>query len=384
MTATDTIPTYRGAATLIADEWVSEIGGADKVFSSIRACLPEADAVCLWKESVGAAQHHADITESWLARSWLRKRKNLALPVMPLVWKSMPLDGYETVVALSHAFAHHLAARAARTGLRAFSYVYTPARYVWVADVDARGQNTIARVGAAPLRAIDRRAVDSRVGYATSSEYIRRRMQRCWGVDATVINPPVDVDRIVSVQHWHNELDPAEAAVFHSLPADGFILGASRLVGYKRADRAIDLGEALDMPVVIAGCGPERVKLQARANDARVPVYFTGRVSDEMLFALYQAALLFVFLGVEDFGIMPVESIAAGTPVLINVEGGARESVLALGGGVDLDPDSGRAAMVEAAQDALSLDMQAARARLNDFSAATFQSKIRDWTGADR
>ncbi|CAM3847586.1 glycosyltransferase [Smaragdicoccus niigatensis] len=359
---------------------MSDTGGADKVFSNIRACLPAADAVCLWDETDG--DRRAPVTETRLAQSWLRGRKNLALPAMPVAWKQVPLHGYDTVVALSHAFAHHLAARAARSGRRAFSYVHTPARYIWAPDVDPRGRRPLARIGAGPLRVLDRRGVEPRVSYAANSQYIQRRIERCWGVEATVIYPPVNVERIASVKNWHHELDPAEDAVFHSLPTDGFILGASRLVKYKRVDRAIELGDALGLPVVIAGGGPAMSDLRTRATYAKVPVYFTGRVSDEMLYALYQAASLFVFLGIEDFGIMPVESIAAGTPVLINAQGGARESVLALGGGVEFDPKAGAGGLVEAAELAMACDMAAARSRLDMFSVSTFQNQILEWTGS--
>ena len=143
-----------------------------------------------------------------------------------------------------------------------------------------------------------------------------------------MIYPPVDVEQIQSVADWRTRLDDEEAAQLAALPSS-FLLGASRFIPYKRLDLVIQAGEAADLPVVLAGKGPERAALEAAAERASVPVHFVHAPSWALLFALYQQALLFVFPAVEDFGIMPVEAMAAGAPVLAQAVGGTSESVVA-------------------------------------------------------
>ena len=149
------------------------------------------------------------------------------------------------------------------------------------------------------------------------------------------------------------------------------------LVSYKRLDKVIEVGEALGMPVVIAGSGPEEAVLRARGAAASVPVLFTGRVSDEQLYALYQEASLFVFMPIEDFGIMPVECMATGTPVLVNSVGGAKESVNAVGLGAEAGIGASRAELAAAADRAL-LSTAARRVDATyEFSRATFPEQDR-------
>ena len=142
-----------------------------------------------------------------------------------------------------------------------------------------------------------------------------------------MIHPPVQIERIQSVPCWRDRLEPDELAQLDALP-DGFVLGASRFIPYKRLEDVIQVGEAVGRPVVLAGKGPDLPDLQEAAAAAAVPVHFVLAPSDALLYALYQPTALFVFPAVEDFGIMPVEAMAAGAPVLAQAEGGAAESVV--------------------------------------------------------
>jgi glycosyltransferase involved in cell wall biosynthesis len=365
---------------LITHEWVSSIGGSENVFRELLATFPEADAGCLWNDMPDTFDR--PVLESHLARSRLRNYKAAALFAMPKAWRQFPLGDHETVLASSHAFGHHLAARAAREGRRAFAYVHTPARYIWAPEVEDRGQGPAARAGSIPLRRIDRKNVDDRVRYVANSQYIRNRIQRCWGVDAEVIYPPVNVERIQSVRRWRDILPPEEEKLFTNLPPDGFLLGASRLVSYKRLDLVIELGEAMGMPVVIAGDGPERSRLEAMAASARIPVHIVGRVTDEQLYSLYQEASLFVFPAIEDFGIMPIECMAAGTPVLVNAVGGAKESVVALRTGESAPMSGAALAAVPHAEAAMQNDMQVAVADVGSFSVDSFRQQVSKWAGS--
>ncbi|MCD9154517.1 glycosyltransferase [Aeromicrobium duanguangcaii] len=364
--------------TLLAHEWLAPIGGSENVFEELSQILPTAHRMCLWNDA--PERFSAEIEETWLARSPLRRSKALAYPFLSDAWKRVDLDGVDRVVVSSHASSHYLASRAAESGIASFAYVHTPPRYVWAPEFDARGDSRLARAGRAFFKGHDRRLTSQKVAYAANSEFIRRRMREAWGVDAHVIHPPVDVETIQSRDDWRTEVvDAEELTRLDALPPQ-FVLGASRLVEYKRLDAAIDVAEALGLPAVIAGSGPHEAALRALAAQRRVPVTFFGHASTPALHALYQAAGVFVFMAVEDFGIMPVEAMSLGTPVVVSPLGGARESVEAIGGGVVHE-----GATYEDLPDALSaLEVDPARMadRARQFSRESFGRNVRAWLGS--
>ncbi|GAA1962262.1 glycosyltransferase [Agromyces allii] len=362
---------------LIVQEWIEESGGAEQVLDALRAALPDARVACLWNDDPARFPAHT-VDESWLARTPLRGRKALSLPLMSGTWR----HGWgslepEWVVTSSYVFAHHAGFGTAR-GIPKFSYVHTPARYLWEPDLDSRTAVPLAGLARAYLRGVDRRAAATSGSLAANSAFVRERIQRAWDRDARVIHPPVDAIAIAEVPVWADRLTPAEADLLESLPDRGFLMAASRLVPYKRHDAVIRMGAHLGIPVVVAGSGPERERLEALAAAAPVPVHVLGRVSDELMRALFQRALAFVFPPVEDFGIIPVEAMAAGCPVIANRVGGAAESVLDGVTGVHYDPDDveGFAAAVDAVR---AVSPEAARARALEFDASRFVDEVRDW-----
>lgn len=357
--------------TLLAHEWLAPIGGSENVFEELSTLLPDARSVCLWNDA--PIRFGSDIEETWLARTPLRRSKALAYPLLPYAWNRVDLAEVDRVVVSTHASSHYLASRAAKSGIRSFAYVHTPPRYVWAPEFDERGQSLMARGGRGIFKRRDRSLTSGLISFAANSAFVRRRVQAAWDVDARVIYPPVDVERIQSVCDWRTEItDVDELRRLGALPSQ-FVLGASRLVEYKRLDAAMDIGEALDLPVVIAGSGPFEGELREMASDRRVPVVFLGRVSTPGLYALYQAATLFAFMAIEDFGIMPVEAMAVGTPAVVSSIGGARESVEAVGGGVVLEPGESVAATD------LQIDAEQIRRKAREFSRASFRQSVNSW-----
>ena len=130
--------------------------------------------------------------------------------------------------------------------------------------------------------------------------------------------------------------------------------------------------------MVVAGTGPERDYLQALAESASVPVHMLGFVSDALMRALFQRALAFVFPPVEDFGIIPVEAMAAGCPVIVNRVGGAAESVLDGVTGFTVDPDD-PVDLAAAVAGLDRIDPAAARARAAEFDISRFIGSVRTW-----
>jgi hypothetical protein len=133
---------------IIVHEWLAPAGGSENVFGAIAEAFPDAERWCLWKESGRFDPVH----ETWLARTPLKGRKALALPVMPAVWRTLPKRDADWVLTSTHLFAHH-----ARFGGRAADapklvYAHTPARYIWVPELDARGDNLPARLVSRALK----------------------------------------------------------------------------------------------------------------------------------------------------------------------------------------------------------------------------------------
>lgn len=289
----------------VVHEWFSAVGGSENVFLAIAELIPHATRHVLW------AEPDADTTglrETWLARTPLSRSKALALPVMPLVWRTAGRPSPDVVISSSHAFAHTVKfGHPTRT--RHLSYVHTPARYVWSPDFDGRGANPLLALPRALLRRADRWGGRHVHAYAANSVEVRDRIRRFWRRDAVVINPPVDVEYFGAAPDGDRD----------------YLLGVGRWIPYKRFDLMIDIAAEAGMPLVLAGSGPDEANLRRRAGPH---VRFEVRPSRERLRELYAGAAALLFPAHEDFGIVPVEAQAAGTPVVGLARGGLLETVV--------------------------------------------------------
>ena len=363
-------------AGVLVHEWIAQDGGSENVLQAMSQTFPDAEVRCLWNDSSGRFEPER-LRESWLAGTPLRRHKALALPLMPPTWRMLRYHDYDWALISSHAFAHHAHFRGAPDGFRRMVYVHTPARYIWTPGYDARGNNPAARLLSHGLRPIDRHRAHDGAEFAANSAFVRRRIQDTWRVDARVIHPPVQTAEIQAVPHWRDKVEIDDLARLAALP-DGYVLGASRFVPYKRLDDVIRVGEAVGRPVVLAGKGPALPELQKAAAAASVPVHFVLAPSDALLYALYQATELFVFPAIEDFGIMPVEAMAAGAPVLAQADGGAAESVVpGVTGALVRFTDA--AEIREGVSTALATRRADRLERARQFSAERFSEEIVAW-----
>ncbi|MEW9872763.1 glycosyltransferase [Arthrobacter sp. HS15c] len=365
------------AQTLVVHEWFASIGGSENVAAAIREAIPGSDLLCLWKDRQVAIPGRGEVLQTVLTFRPFHGRKVLSLPLMPVIWRwtRARTHSARVVIASTHLFAHHVAVP---RGTPKLLYVHTPARYIWEPGHDHRGQGFLARLASKVLQPLDRHRAQEATDIAANSEFVRDRIKRSWGRDARVIYPPVDVEEIQAVSNWEAELNADEARKLSHLPA-GFLLGASRFIPYKRLDLVIRAGELTGMPVVIAGSGPEEQRLRTLAASAKVDVHFVIRPSTALLRALYQRSSLYIFPAVEDFGIMPVESIACGTAVAANRIGGASESVIdgVTGAHFDVDDeDSLRKSILIA----LELDRSKIKSYAAPFSKQRFQAEIITWS----
>ena len=363
----------------IVCEWIERTGGAEKVLDAMLETFPGSPVHTLWDDAPDRMRG-TRVAESWMARTPLRHTKALALPFMSPTWRHRRAFGDpDRILVSSYVFAHHVRFPS-HPDVPKLSYVHSPARYLWVPEYDDRGRSPLVRSSAPYWRRLDRRLAATSDAVATNSEFVRERIRSAWGRDATVIYPPVDVEAIGRHTDWFAALrtDDAELVASQSEP---FLLGASRLVRYKRLDAVISFAASVGLPVAIVGEGPDRERLASLAARAGVRVSFLGAVSSEALYALYQRAAAFVFPPVEDFGIMPVEAMAAGAKVIVNRVGGTAESVRDRVGGIQLEHFSGADAQ-EALDAVLRVDPEDVRRQARAFERGRFVTELRRWVAA--
>lgn len=362
---------------LIVHEWLASSGGSEKVVEAMAEAFPDSDIRCLWDDS-GTTYPSNSVQESWLGRTPLRGRKALAMPFMSPYWTNMKASKeYDWMLVSSHLFAHHAHLRA-HPDVPKFSYIHTPARYIWTPDLDPRGDGLLARVSAPYFRRQDKAASRYAGRLAANSNFVRDRIRDCWDRDADVIYPPVQVRGLAGVDDWRAKLSPEETQQLSDLPAT-YLLGASRLVAYKRLDLVIKFGAMANLPVVIAGSGPEYLKLRSIAEDSPAPVHFVGAVSDSMLYALYQNTVALVFPAVEDFGIMPVEAMAVGTPVIGPTVGGLSETVVDGISGWQVEDFLDKAQVDVAVSRIASITRDSCRSHAQTFDADLFKTRLASW-----
>lgn len=283
-------------------------------------------------------------------------------PLYPWYFSALRLKQTRLVISSSVAFS-----KAIRTPAEALhlSYVYTPLRYAWQLESYLAGSSlpgaarTAARTIRPILKAWDRRTAGRPDVIVTSSETVRRRIQRLWDRDAVVIHPPIET-----------------AAIPLSRRDDGYLLIAARLLAYRRVDLAVQAATLLGRPLMVLGDGPERDRLKALAGPT---VEFRGHVSREELVDAFARCHAYLVPGVEDFGMAPVEAMAAGKPVVALRAGGATETVVDGVTGVFFD-QSTPGALADGIErlDHLTVDVSAIRAHALTFDAEVFRRRWRE------
>jgi glycosyltransferase involved in cell wall biosynthesis len=231
------------------------------------------------------------------------------LPLMPAAAASWRLPPCDLIVSFSHCVAK--AVPPPRQPAPHVCYCFTPMRYIWhmqeayFGGVKARLLERFFDW----LRRWDRRTAANVTHFIAISQTVQRRIAECYGRDSTVIYPPVDTD------FYH----PA------ALPRQEFYLAVSAFAPYKRLDLAIQACNALRRPLLLIGNGQDEARLRALAGPT---IHFLGWQPDTVIRYHLRRCRALLFPGEEDFGIVPVEAQACGTPVIAFGRGGATETVI--------------------------------------------------------
>ncbi len=315
-----------GRRVAVVHDWLYTIGGAERVLKQILLCYPGADVFCLFDALSESDRQEIGITRSrtsFLARlPGINTKHRLYLPLMPLAIEQLDLSSYDLVISSSYAVAKGVITGPDQVHV---SYVHSPMRYAWdlqhqyLAESNlTRGvRSALARYLLHRLRIWDMRTSTAVDGYIANSAFVARRIAKLYGRGATVIPPPVSVTPTLPGQ-------PGETS-----GGSPYFLAASRLVPYKNIRAIAQAFAALpEHRLVIAGDGPERGRI---ADVAGPNVTMVGRVDDARLRGLMAGARAFIFAAEEDFGIIPLEAQAMGTPVIALGKGGALETVIGAG-----------------------------------------------------
>ena len=300
----------------IVHDWLNQIGGAEGVLEVLAEMFPEAPVYTsmYWPEAMPPAYRRWDIRTTWMDHlPGVHRHHQPYLLLYPLAFGGLELNGYDLVISNKSAFC--LGVRTSPE-TRHICYCLTPTRFVWdyEAYVSREQVAGVARNLVRPflgrLQGWERAAADRVDAFVAISNAVQGRVRRLYDRESEIIYPPVDTGRFFPTSEGDH---------------DEYFLIISRLVPYKRIDLAVRAFTESGLPLWIGGSGRDRASLEALAGPN---IHFLGRVPDQELGRLMARCRAFVFPGLEDFGIAPVQAMAAGRPVIAYAGGGALDYVI--------------------------------------------------------
>ncbi len=350
----------------LVHDWLNQVGGAESVLENLASLFPDAP-VYTSIYSPGAmpsAYRQWDIHTTWMNRlPGIKRHHQPFLPLYPLAFEGLDLSQYDVVLSNKSGFCHGIITPPETLHI---CYCLTPTRYVWRYHDYARreGLGQLSRLILPPLvfalRMWDRLAADRVDRFIAISTEIQRRISKYYGRASEIIYPPVDMSRF----------NPATSP-------DDYFLVVGRQVPYKRIDLAVQACTQLGLPLKVSGSGRDHDRLKAMAGPT---VEFLGHVPDDELPDLLAQCRAFLFPGAEDFGIAPVEAMAAGRPVVAYAYGGALDTVIERVSGT-LFHEQTVESLCNALQsfDPEAYDPWTVRHHAEQFDAVVFQQKIKEY-----
>ncbi len=358
----------------IVCDWLLGTGGAERVVLELHRMYPKAPIYTSQYDSNPKLWYgdkwfeDADIRTTWLQKLPKSLKKFLP-PLRAWAFSRLKLNDYDLVISSSGAEAKFIKVP---EGTKHISYIHAPTHYYWsryeqyLAEPGFGFFDFLARIGlkvlVGPMRRWDYKAAQRPDYLIANSNYTKDQIQKYYSRDSQVINPPVDVERFVG----HNK--PEEER-------QGFIT-AGRQTPYKRIDLAVEAATKSDIPLLVLGRGPEHRKLKKLADRNTT---FLTKVSDEEMPEKYGHAKAFIFPGIDDFGIVAVEAMAAGTPVIAYKGGGALDYIDGDTGLFFSEQSADSLAKAIGSFSSKSFNNSKIASRATRFSAQNFQKKLSDF-----
>lgn len=298
-------------------EWFTQYAGSEKNLEAMVAEYPDCDIFALidaLPENERPAFLKRHVTTSFLQKiPFVKKMYRLLLPLFPIAVEQLNVSGYDVIISNNHAVAKGVITGPDQLHI---CMCYTPMRYAW--DLQEQYLSSkrsigflswIARLFLHKIRIWDARTGNGVDHFLAVSHYIERRIRKVYRRDSTVMYCAVDTDRFQI-----------------GAPAGDFYLAASRIVPYKKMKLIVEaFNQMPNRKLVVIGSGPGLAELK---KIAKPNVNVLGYQPDAVLLEKMQTARAFVFAAEEDFGIVPVEAQACGTPVIAFSSGGASETVV--------------------------------------------------------
>ena len=308
----------------IVHDWflTKSLGGAEKVTKLIDQYLcsryKEPDIFCIAENISNTNEFNIfpnrKIKSTFIQKLPLGNKKvQYYLPLIPFAIEQLNLSNYDLIISSSHLAAKGILISPSQLHI---SYIHTPMRYAWDQMNTYLEQSKLSKIGLEiiiryilfKLRQWDFLSSRRPDYLIANSNFTSQRIKKYWGLESEVIHPPVNIERFNFKQ---NRSD--------------FYLTVNRLVPNKRTDLLVKAFNKLNLPLIIVGDGPERKKLKKIANK-NIKFYFNK--NNQEVANLMSECRAFVYAGIEDFGIAPVEAMAAGAPVIALGKGGLLDTVV--------------------------------------------------------
>lgn len=309
-----------GLRVAIVHDWLVGLGGGERVVQSMLKLFPQAEIYTSVYNPKELKLFKQQIVHSSFIQRWplALKKHQLYSMLRPLAFESFDFSGYDLVISTCSAESKGIITPSETLHI---AYLFTPTRYYW-----SGYQDYLEEPGLGPLNPLARLMLRNSIGrlrqwdfaaaqrpdeIVSISTEVSKRTKKYYKRSSPVVYPPVDTDKFTRLSS--------------STSKDNYYLVLGRLIGYKRVDLAVRACTELGLELVVAGRGPEEKALRKIAGPT---IRFIKSPSDQEAKDLYANCRAFIFPGLEDFGITPVEAMAAGKPVICFAKGGATETVI--------------------------------------------------------
>ncbi len=293
----------------IIHDWLTGFAGMERVLEQLVEIYPKADIFTSVTDSENLVRFRGhNLRSSFLQKIPLSvKKRQLMIPLMPYAFENLDLGKYDLVISNSSFAAKGVITKVETPHI---CYCHTPTRYLWESHLDNRASGSALKKWANHnLLTWDRLAALRPDYFIANSENIKKKIWKYYRRESRVVYPPVDTSRFKP---------------YNRSEISDYYLCVGRLVPYKKVDLVIRAFNDLKKPLYVVGTGPEQKKLKVLAKSN---IKFLGRLPDKEQAEVYGKAKAFVFPADEDFGIVPIEALASGRPVIAYASGGALETI---------------------------------------------------------